>query len=223
MLTIYVLPNFIRGDPNEKRSQITARSKKDDDLSTASNESTKMGKKDENDEEKDEQAIAITTSTTIDPDESSNSSSGCSSFNNSMNDINQHIRKTDTNYLLKDLISKEVNKIKDETDNLSNLLKGKIEAANIEGLIDKTMSGIVELKDDLMRMNEPEVYSSTAVDNLRKRNVLEAGGEFVKGSSSGESSIGGGGVDAFLKKEIDAIKKEATVIPAVLSNANSAK
>lgn len=220
MLTIYVLPKLIRGDPNEKRSQVSARIKKDDDLSTASNESAKTGSKDE---EKNEQAISVTKSTTIEPDESSNSSSGCSSFNNSMNDINHHIRKTDTNYLLKDLISKEVNKIKDETDNLSNLLKEKIEAANIEGLIDKTMSGIVELKDDLMRMNEPEVYSSTAVDNLRKRNVIEAGGEFTKGSASNESSNGGGGVDAFLKKEIDAIKKEATVIPAVLSNANSAK
>jgi lysophospholipid acyltransferase 1/2 len=221
MLTIFVLPKFIRGSANEKRSQAAARTKKDDDLSSASNESINGTKKVNDVEEKDEQAISIAKSTVIEPDESSNSSSGCSSFNNSMNDINHHhIRKTDTNYLLKDLISKEVNKIKDETDNLSNLLMEKIEAANIEGLIDKTVSGIVELKDDLMRMNEPEVYSSTAVDNLRKRNVTEV--EFAKGFSSAEPTTGGG-VDAFLKKEIDAIKKEVTVIPAVLSNANSAK
>lgn len=130
-----------------------------------------------------------------------------------MNDIREkgHLRKTDTNYLLKDLISKEVNKIKDETDNLSNLLKEKIEAANIEGLIDKTVSGIVEFKDDLMRMNEPEVYGPTSADSLRKRNI-----EIEGAKSNGES-----GVDAFLKKEIDAIKKEAVVIPAVLSNGHA--
>lgn len=126
-----------------------------------------------------------------------------------------HNRTTETNYLLKDLISKEVNKIKGETDNLSNILKGKIEAANIEGLIDKTVSGIVEFKDDLMRMNEPEVYGPTT-NSLRKRNTTQ--GVMTEDKTRWESNS----VD-FLKKEIDAIKKETTVIPAVLSNANSAK
>lgn len=149
-------------------------------------------------------------------DESSSSNSSCSSYSNSLNDISdkKHQRKSDTNYLLKDLINKEVNKIKGETDNLSNLLMGKIEAANIEGLIDKTVSGIVELKDDLMRMNEPEVYSGGAIDTLRKRNLT--GSELETGGTTKASD----GVDAFLKKEIDAIK-EANVIPAVLSNGHA--
>ena len=123
-------------------------------------------------------------------------------------------RKSDTNYLLKDLI-------KGEKDNLSNLLKGKIEAANIEGLIDKTVSGIVELKDDIMSMNEPEVYGPTTVENLRKRNIVknEKFDETKKPFSTSDASS----VDNFLqksKKEIDAIKKEATVVLS-LSNANT--
>lgn len=187
--------------------------------------STATYKKDDNVEMIEKEEIILTRSDPIEPEDSSNFSSSCSSsFNSSMSDINKdssidghHIRKTDTNYLLKDLINKEVNKIKGETDNLSNLLKEKIEAANIEGLIDKTVSGIVELKDDLMRMNEPEVYGPTTAESLRKRNITNIDIDDIKGSS--EST----GVDNFLKKEIDAIKKEATVIPAVLSNANSAK
>lgn len=208
MLTIFILPNFIHGDGVAKKRSLKI--KKDDDLPSTSKSTTK------NDEcnEKDDKIALTSEDLTEDADETSKSHRN---FSQSMNDFENsdgqhHIRKTDTNYLLKDLISKEVNKIKDETDNLSNMLKGKIEAANIEGLIDKTVNGIVELKDDLMRMNEPEIYGPTSVENLRKRNNSS-----IK-SSSGETSV-----DTFLKKEIDAIKKETTVIPAVLSNANSAK
>lgn len=134
-----------------------------------------------------------------------------------MNDVSDknHQRKTDTNYLLKDLINKEVNKIKGETDNLSNLLMEKIEAANIEGLIDKAVTGVVELKDEIMRMNEPEVYSGGATEGLRKRNFTENGFDMSANSFKVPD-----GVDAFLKKEIDAIK-EANVIPAVLSNGHA--
>lgn len=228
LLTIYVFPKLIRGIGRNTAEKLSnnndASNKKFDDLpSKGFSENNSLLS------EKVMQTITAAKTDSIDVDDSSNFSSSCSSsFNNGMSDVNKfgemgvegnhHVRKTDTNYLLKDLISKEVNKIKGETDNLSNLLKEKIEAANIEGLIDKTVSGIVELKDDLMRMNEPEVYGPTA-ESLRKRNVTIELTEDTKGSSSSEST----GVDAFLKKEIDAIKKEAVVIPAVLSNANSAK
>ena len=203
MLTIFVLPKFIHGnDVSKKNSAENSRIKKDSDLPLSSKNATKHYKSQEKDEE-----ISAINENPVHADDDDDEDRETNKLNS--NDGQHHIRKTDKNYLLKDLISKEVNKIKDETDNLSNMLKGKIEAANIEGLIDKTVSGIVELKDDLMRMNEPEVYGPTSVENLRKRNNSES----IKGSSSlsGENSV-----DAFLKKE-------TTVIPAVLSNANSAK
>lgn len=218
LFTVFVLPKLIREASSDKRSSASTPSTKSSDNSIA-----KPSADDAEPPKNEEEPLAVTQKLVAairkqhsENDESSNSSSSCSSFNNSMTDISdkKHQRKTDTNYLLKDLINKQGNKIKDETDNLSNLLMEKIEAANIEGLIDKTVSGIVELKDDLMRMNEPEVYSGGAVDGLRKRNL--SGIELETGST-GKSPDG---VDAFLKKEIDAIK-EANVIPAVLSNGHA--
>lgn len=210
MLTVFVLPKLIRVSNSDNKSStiVTLTSK------LTSESSTKNGQNLDDDENK---KVASTIRKQIsenEVDESSNSSSSCSSFSNSMTDVSDknHQRKTDTNYLLKDLINKEVNKIKGETDNLSNLLMEKIEAANIEGLIDKAVTGVVELKDDLMRMNEPEVYSAT--DGLRKRNLTENGFEMTTNGKGSE------GVDAFLKKEIDAIK-EANVIPVVLSNGHA--
>jgi hypothetical protein len=210
-LTVFVLPKLILGSSSDKKSSSTVTPKAFEEL-------PKNGKAvaAENERKVVTTIKKQSSESAPDPDESSNSSSSCSSYSNSMNDVSDknHQRKTDTNYLLKDLINKEVNKIKGETDNLSNLLMEKIEAANIEGLIDKAVTGVVELKDDLMRMNEPEVYSGGATDGLRKRNLTENGLEMAT------SSKGPDGVDAFLKKEIDAIK-EANVIPAVLSNGHA--
>jgi lysophospholipid acyltransferase 1/2 len=232
LFTIFVLPAFLSGGSSyDKRSSTMTKLQTTYDNSSLNNDEMKRHLKNENNSltTQNEESVAATlcsnSSTPIpEPDESSNSSSSCSSFSNSLNDIrgscdkSSLVRKADTNYLLKDLINKEVNKIKDETDNLSNLLMEKIEAANFEGLIDKTVSGIVELKDDLMRMNEPEVYGPPSENSLRKRNIINhIEMESSKGSNGSEAS----GVDAFLKKEIDAIKKEVTVIPAVLSNGHA--
>jgi hypothetical protein len=63
-------------------------------------------------------------------------------------------------------------------------------------------------------MNEPEVYSGGATDGLRKRNLTAMELEMNVTTKGIE------GVDAFLKKEIVAIK-EANVIPAVLSNGHA--
>lgn len=192
---MYILPKFIPSEKNETRQ------------STASNENiVDLAEKKLPDEEplaKSDEKADSEKQNLIDLEEMNNLSS-FSKFSNSISDISEkNQRKTDANYLLKNIISKEVSKIKNETDNLSNLLMERIEAANIEGLIDKTVSGIVELKDDLMRMNEPE--------GLRKRTF-----------TAGEASVAKAtdGVDAFLKKEIDAIK-EANVIPTVLSNGHA--
>lgn len=212
LFTVFVLPKFIRGEATSKTAlsttenvNISVEKKLLDDEKSESNEITEARKK-----------ISVQHSLKeTEPEESSNASSSASGFSNSISDISEkNQRITDANYLLKNIINKEVNKIRNETDNLSNMLMEKIEAANIEGLIDKTVSGIVELKDHLMRMNEPEVYGGSAVEGLRKRNLTGADLEAVGTAKATD------GVDAFLKKEIDAIK-EANVIPAVLSNGHA--
>lgn len=109
-----------------------------------------------------------------------------------------------------------------ESDNLSNLIKEKIEqeTRNIEELIDKTVTGFVELKDDLMRMNENnEIFISA--ETLRKRQQSKAESDF-KNHSGSENVVGA--VDAFLKKEIDALNaavQQVNVLPAVLSNGHA--
>ncbi|KAL7048891.1 hypothetical protein ACKWTF_003517 [Chironomus riparius] len=215
--SIFLLPKLMRGESHARKHSASPLTKTNNH--SMSSMTDEMNKKNDDKEDKDN-GIAVASTKSNSNHESEESSSSYSSFNNSMNDISDkiHVRKTESNYLLKDLINKEVNKIKDETDNLSNLLKEKIEAANIEGFIDKTVNGIVELKDDLMRMNEPEVYGPTT-ESLRKRNIpnVDLESTTVTKGSTGEGNQSG----AFLKKEIDAIKKESTVIPAVLSNGHA--
>ncbi|XP_058466421.1 lysophospholipid acyltransferase 6 isoform X2 [Malaya genurostris] len=111
-----------------------------------------------------------------------------------------------------------------ESDNLSNLIKEKFEqeTRNIEELIDKTVTGIVELKDDLMRMNENnEIFISA--ETLRKRQQNKAMVDLKNHNGSDHLSVSGG-VDAFIKKEIDALNaavQQANVLPAVLSNGHA--
>ncbi|XP_036331019.1 lysophospholipid acyltransferase 1 isoform X2 [Rhagoletis pomonella] len=122
-----------------------------------------------------------------------------------------------------------------EMDQLGNKLKEKIgtETKNIEEFIDKTVaetvSGIVELKKDLMRNHgfhtRPHI---THQDGLRKR-VGIAAAVTTAGGSSGNETIGKlvNGVEesgAFLKKEIEvinAVVQQANVLPAVLSNGHA--
>lgn len=96
------------------------------------------------------------------------------------------------------------------------------ETRNIEELIDKTVgtvtTGIVELKDDLMRVNNDELYlnavtttptsqangqnGTTIDDGLRKRNLADLTN----------------GKETFLRKEINNAVNQKNVLPAVLSN-----
>lgn len=106
------------------------------------------------------------------------------------------------------------NNITKENDNLSYFIKEKIEneARNIEELFDKTFTGIVELKEDLMKINnQNEIFISS--EGLRKRYM----------DMKSESGGGGGGVE-FIKKEIDALNaavQQVNVLPAVLSNGHA--
>lgn len=100
-----------------------------------------------------------------------------------------------------------------EMDNLSSKLKEKIdmETKNIEEFIDKTVtetvSGIVGFKNDLMRDSDKIFISQ---DGIRKR---------IIGADKGSERV-----DVFLKKEIDAINavvQQANVLPVVLSNGHA--
>lgn len=215
LLAVFVVPKLIRTNSTDKLSSSTIiKTKKSDDIpSTCDPKNGKMTR--DNADAKMIVAInGIADNTAADVDDSSNFSSCSTSSSNSLNDISKSCdknpRKTDTNYLLKDLINKEVNK---RSDNLHNLLKEKIVISNIEEFFDKTVNGIVELKDDLMTMNQPEVYGGVLAEGLRKRNLstseLEYPGSVIKTSSDG----------VFLKKEIDAIKGAG--LPAVLSNGHA--
>lgn len=98
-------------------------------------------------------------------------------------------------------------------DNLSHLIRKRIdsETRNLEKLVetslDKTVMGIVEFKDDLMRVSNDERLA-TGVD-LRQRNTSKHGGT-------------NDGVDAFLKREINVAVNQVNVLPAVLSNGHGA-
>lgn len=119
-----------------------------------------------------------------------------------------------------------------ESDNLSNLIKEKIEqeTRNIKEQIDKTVTGFVELKDDLMRMNENnEIFISA--ESLRKRQTAKAAENHNHLLHNGATDHHHhpslhlpGAVDGFLKKEIDALNALSTqvnVLPAVLSNGHA--
>lgn len=92
-------------------------------------------------------------------------------------------------------------------ENLSHLIRKRIdsETRNLEKLmetsLDKTVTGIVEFKDDLMR----------ADGSLRQRHHHHQNGM--------DTNVNGSvGVDAFLKREINAAVNQVNVLPAVLSN-----
>uniref|UniRef100_A0A182WIN8 Lysophospholipid acyltransferase 1 n=1 Tax=Anopheles minimus TaxID=112268 RepID=A0A182WIN8_9DIPT len=108
------------------------------------------------------------------------------------------------------------------------------ETRNIEDFIDKTMTGFVELKDDLMRMPDE---TNGGLYMPRKSNGGTSHGVSMgmngNGNADGNSNITtsstttittGNSSNAFLKKEIDALNaavQQANVLPAVLSNGHA--
>ncbi|XP_053966433.1 lysophospholipid acyltransferase 6 [Anastrepha ludens] len=122
-----------------------------------------------------------------------------------------------------------------EMDQLGNKIKEKIgtETKNIEEFIDKTVaetvSGIVEFKKDLMRNRDFPTLPHIAQDGLRKRAAAGAASAAAPSGGSGNETIDKlvNGVEesgAFLKKEIEvinAVVQQANVLPAVLSNGHA--
>uniref|UniRef100_A0A182QYN0 Lysophospholipid acyltransferase 1 n=1 Tax=Anopheles farauti TaxID=69004 RepID=A0A182QYN0_9DIPT len=122
---------------------------------------------------------------------------------------------------------------------VGSLFKEKLEqeTRNIEEFIDKTVTGFVELKDDLMRMKggDGALYiprplmdgnsNNTAAGSIGNGTGTET---LTTGGINGGGGVGGaasGGSNAFLKKEIDALNaaivQQANVLPAVLSNGHA--
>lgn len=164
--------------------------------STSSKASTEKTKIDDSTRTVDACDINETTKTTSATDKSND-------FNktNSVNDVNVLDNKNGMNgnatmYGIDD----------NDKDNLSYMIREKFdsETRNIENFIDKTMdktvTGIVELKDDLMKFgNDEQIYVNG--DGLRQRNVDKKMDN-----------------DNFIKKEIEALNN---VVPAVLSNGHA--
>lgn len=106
------------------------------------------------------------------------------------------------------------------------------ETRNFEEFIDKTVTGFVELKDDLMRMNDsnmgglyiPRKVNGSAVNGGHGTSNGETG-DILNGSGNGITGIATTTTSgAFLKKEIDALNaavQQANVLPAVLSNGHA--
>lgn len=225
LITIYVLPRFIRGE----RSQSTSKSK----VSVSTSNGTTNG-------------VSTASETKVNGAQTNGMNSHervklVQSTNNNeqfIDNVPINSKQCDTNVNTEIRLDSEngVNMVKvDEkasacnvtatandtndyrreisTDNnLSMKIRERIdsETRNIEEFIDKTVTGIVELKDDLMRVNQEEMYSefgATASNNndsgVRKRNLPDL--------------TNGKEIETFLRKEIN----NANVLPAVLSNSHA--
>lgn len=131
-------------------------------------------------------------------------------------DIMQTSQNTETNSLNKSSkLSHETIDYRQEI-HLSMKIRERIdsETRNFEELIDKTVTGIVELKDDLMRVNNDELHlNSNGISNgtedggLRKRNFTDL--------------TNGKEIEIFLRKEINSAVNQVNVLPAVLSNGHA--
>uniref|UniRef100_A0A182JQ34 Lysophospholipid acyltransferase 1 n=1 Tax=Anopheles christyi TaxID=43041 RepID=A0A182JQ34_9DIPT len=109
------------------------------------------------------------------------------------------------------------------------------ETRNIEDFIDKTVTGFVELKDDLMRMPDETnggLYIPRKANGGTGLGGLNGNGNVDGNSNNNTTSIsttnstatGSSSSNAFLKKEIDALNaavQQANVLPAVLSNGHA--
>ena len=229
IITIFVLPKFIRG---ERRSTNNAEAIDDSNTSVnvrSNNEASSEHNKLLNGNGTEEQeAIAIKQQQHI-PHDSNNATSDL---------IKEHpaqVKKpinTPLTTCARAAVSVEHEQC--EMDQLSNKLKEKIEAEtkNIEDFIDKTVTetvgSIVEFKNDLMR--DCEFPSMLTQEGLRKRTSLASaimGGVSSAGGNTTDKPMDGGSIEesgAFLKKEIEvinAVVQQANVLPAVLSSGHA--
>lgn len=233
LITIYVLPRFIRGEPKSESIQkstaqtngsVATTEKRHDNVVQKMVEKIATDTLHENGE--DAKKWALNNGPIIVADADDNSTNNCDIKINEKCDDTKNT-STDTpstdvahqsNQPLHSL--NETNRLDnnnskcDENNHLSQKIRERIdsETRNIEDFIDKTVTGIVELKDDLMRVSGDELYA-TNPDGLRNR----ANNSVGNGGSNNNACGEGKNVESFLRKEIMAVN-QVNVLPAVLSN-----
>lgn len=103
-----------------------------------------------------------------------------------------------------------------DDDNLSMKIRERIDSETryIEEFIDKTVTGIVELKDDLMRVNKDEIFSTKFEYGNGLANGINEDGNVLRKRNGNE-------IEQFLRKEINNAVNQVNVLPAVLSNGHA--
>lgn len=203
IVTIYVLPKLLRGESHTRNSHKTA---------TATSETTQNGinHSEQNGKHFINNKLNIEIFTKNCNDDNDNFNDNCTDNNMNRNcDINLSDKydENDRMHGSKKIDFSHISNSNKNDNHLSHKIRKRIdsETRNIEEFIDKTVTGIVELKDDLMRVNDHEMYTNS--DGLRKRNG--------NGTLNGDCRE----VEAFLRKEISMNQKN--VLPAVLSNGHA--
>lgn len=218
LITIYLLPRFIRGErPKASTVSVTASNGVHHSVSSVSetkangaqanemnsHQSVKIEQSDNNNSQDYEKIIDNVPNKRNQCDTNVNTETRLGSDNG----MNVDVRASAGDTLSADVADyrREIS-----TDNhLSLKIRERIdsETRNIEEFIDKTVTGIVELKDDLMRVNDDEMYSvNGSNDNtVRKRNLPDL--------------TNGKEIETFLRKEIN--NANVNVLPAVLSNSHA--
>lgn len=228
LIIIYVLPRFIRGERSHQTNSVKLQVSNNVSSASAtkknavqsngmnSHEQTKMLPS--NNAHNDEQFIDnvpinsnqcdINVKFTTDNNLEMDTAKG-------VNDASESVENDSTDATCKNSLSNVTYDYRQHNStgqHLSKKIRERIdsETRNIEEFIDKTVTGIVELKDDLMRVDQDEMYATkldgvggTSDDGPRKRNL----------SGKNENEI-----ETFLRKEIS---NGNVLIPAVLSNGHA--
>lgn len=215
LITIYVLPRFLHG---ERQQQKQSTKKSTDHTITNCNGSMKLVDGVTLDRIDNHNAITVNGINHKTEDDNvcdTNKINNNEILDTKLNGIdNNNTNETDNNLTKNDVNNTRIsdkNNFSYNGENGKNIasLSSKIreridsETRNLEDLIDKTVTGIVELKDDLMRVNDN--------DGLRKRK----NSEILSKSNDGIDRV-----DAFLRKEINMAVNQVNVLPAVLSNSH---
>lgn len=188
LATIYVLPRFLRGESDPRRSlkSTTASAAAGHEITSEAAKTTANLSNGKDDEKKKNCDIKLSNGFGENGSARDNSEFEAPDFDQECNHRN------------------EAPNSKASEHHLSQKIRNRIdsETRNIEEFIDKTVTGIVELKDDLMRVSDHETYANA--DNLRKRT----------GALNGDCKE----AETFLRKEINMAVSQKNVLPAVLSN-----
>lgn len=223
LITIYILPRFIRGERSQRSTtQIQSNEEKRFvETKNSEKETIHTNNNNNNDTNDCETNILSNKKSQQNGIKLTNDDDNCDINVSDRLDAIAHnayngVNGTDTNTQRYASNVPDSNKSSNENRiNKNNHLSMKIreridsETRNIEEFIDKTVTGIVELKDDLMRANDNETYANA--DGVRKRNANSCSSDVSNGND----------LDIFLRKEMNMAVNQVNVLPAVLSNGHA--